>query len=48
MRVIVFHERMVAFLSAGAAGSGQLENTLVHARAFHFIIEHMRSQHSNA
>ena len=46
--VIIVHERMVAFLSVGAAGAGKLENTVVHARALHFIIEHMRSQHNNA
>ena len=46
--VIVVHERMVAFLSAGAAGAGQLENTVVHACALHFIIEHARSQHNKA
>ena len=46
--VIIVHEQAIAFLSAGAAGAGQLENTVVHACALHFIIAHARSQQNKA
>ena len=35
-------------LSAGVAGAWQLQHTVAHARANHFIIEHACSKHGKA